>query len=514
MKKLTLLLILGGSIHFSFGQKLGFPSKTHQKAFIGLDYLSVKMPLDSIGIPEDNMGFTGIHYNLWLNKSIYAGAGFYGSVNGIRGGLFTLGFNAGIKKEFSKHWFVDAGIHFGGGGGASAPDGGGAFLLPHLNLGYALNNFSVTAGYSAINFFDKGNISSQQLNFGVQIPVSFDYSLFKEREQSYTVTDLVKSAWNQPSKRISLLLHLNNLSPYGDSKLTDGSLLKGKTIQLAGFEINSYFNDQWFAFFKADGAYHGIQGGYMDLFLGGGYHFSMNKDRTNILAKFGLGAGGGGGVDSGGGFFIYPELSIEQRLFDEVYLAINKGYLMSLNNHFASTTLGFGLKYYVHQQGLSSSDGSQLEDVKIKGVQFILGQEMYLNADRMLEPTEHLHQFALQVNIFMNKHLYLAGHTSFADFGNAGAYAEGLVGAGYRSKKLGKTNVSLFGQVLLGAAGGGDIGTGQGLIVKPSAGLDYQLNNQLSLRTAFGYVKARGGLLSSPSISLGLNYSLGILTAK
>ena len=47
--------------------------------------------------------------------------------------FFTLGVNAGIKKHFSKKFYIDTGFHFGGGGGAGAPDGGGAFILPHFN---------------------------------------------------------------------------------------------------------------------------------------------------------------------------------------------------------------------------------------------------------------------------------------------------------------------------------------------------------------------------------------------
>ena len=37
--------------------------------------------------------------------------------------------------------------------------------------------------------------------------------------------------------------------------------------------------------------------------------------------------------------------------------------------------------------------------------------------------------------------------------------------------------VILFGQVLAGAAGGGDVSTGEGLIFKPSAGFNYKINN-------------------------------------
>ena len=82
--------------------------------------------------------------------------------------FFTLGINAGVKYDITDKLFVDAGIHFGGGGGAAAPDGGGAFILPHLNLGYDFKHFSVTSGWSYINFFDGGTINSDQFYAAVQ----------------------------------------------------------------------------------------------------------------------------------------------------------------------------------------------------------------------------------------------------------------------------------------------------------------------------------------------------------
>ena len=56
--------------------------------------------------------------------------------------------NAGIQKlPYSNDFYIDTGFHFGGGGGAGAPDGGGAFILPHLDLGYNFKNFSINTGY-------------------------------------------------------------------------------------------------------------------------------------------------------------------------------------------------------------------------------------------------------------------------------------------------------------------------------------------------------------------------------
>jgi len=516
MKKTLFLFIILFSVHLNAQE--GFsPKKNTQKGFITVDFLSTEMPDDILtGNPEVNMGLTGIHYNLWITDKIYGGLGFYGAVSGKRGGLFTLGLNLGTKIPLTKKLFLDTGFHLGAGGGVSAPDGGGAFILPHINMGYQFKNFTTVAGVNYINFFDNGNIEGIQLTAGIQIPVSFDYTDFDTIEKSYSFNNLVHSAWNQKSKKISLMMHFNHVHPTGNSKISsNGGILplKGKTIHLAGFEINSYFSSNWFGFFKVDGAYHGIRGGYMDILTGAGYHLSLNNKRTNILGKFGIGAGGGGGILNGGGLLLYPDISIEQHLYKNVYLAINKGFLLNPSKIFTSKTIGFGLKYYVDYQGITSED-KNLSSFKIKGIEFIVAEDVYLNAKRMISSTVNLFQFSFQANVFLNKYLYLAGKTSFANFGDAGAYAEGIVGLGIRSKPLLNNKISVFTQGLAGAAGGGDVSTGQGFIIKPSVGVYYHMNNTLNLRTEIGYVKAKGGLLSSPYFSVGLSYQIGVLTSN
>ncbi|WP_246143038.1 hypothetical protein [Tenacibaculum adriaticum] len=496
------------SVHFFYSQNEIQTQKT-QIGFGQLDFLSIKMPNN-----EQNMGFTGIHYNLMLNDWSYAGAGFYGAVGGIRGGFFTLGINAGIKQNLTANLFLDAGVHFGGGGGAAAPDGGGAFILPHVNLGYDFKHFSATTGWSYVNFFDSGEINSNQLYASIQVPLSFNFSDFDKRELAFSSNELLNSAWNTPTNRISILIHANNLKVKSEApSFATGLSLKNNTIRLAGFELNSYINKNWFYFVKADGAYHGIKAGYMDIFVGGGYHLNMNRNRTNILAKFGLGAGGGGGVDTKGGFLIYPDISIEQKLFDNVYASINKGYLMTPDSHFLSSTLGFGLKYYVDKDGITSEENNFTKGT-FKGFETIIKQDWYIAASRDGGFDQDMHQISLQVNFFLSKYIYGAGQTSFANFGGAGAYAEGIVGIGAKSNPFLKDKASVFIQILGGAAGGGGISTGQGLIVKPSAGITYQLNNNLNLRGGLGYVKARGGNLSSTYVNFGLNYCFSFLSAK
>ena len=512
MKKSILFIFIILCNQFLVSQTNKTPEKVTQKGFAKIDFLSIKMPQAEIP-NEPNMGFSGIHYNILLNKNFYAGLGIYGSVSGRRGGFFTLGVNAGYKKYIADKLYFDAGFHFGGGGGAGAKDGGGAFILPHVNLGYDFKYFSLNTGWSYINFFDKGLIKGNQLNVALEIPLDYNYASYKNTESSFSYEDLNNSSWKQETSKTSFMLHLNNLKVQSDANATTGDVLKGKTIRLAGFELANYFNENWFAFLKVDGAYSGIRAGYMDVFLGAGYQFSFNKNRTNILAKFGFGAGGGGGVDSEGGFLLYPDVSVEQKLFDDVFISVNKGYLLTPNQYFATSTYGVGLKYYVEKNG-TFSESNKFENGRFKGIEIIIKQDWYFDAMRMTEPTEDMHQISLQTNLFLNKSLFLAGQTSFANFGNAGADAEGLVGLGFKTNHSFINNTTFFTQILAGAAGGGNISTGEGFIIKPSAGADYQLNKTLSLRGSIGYVKAKGGSLSSPFVNFGIKYNFSFLNMK
>lgn len=511
MKKIIIPFLLVSSLIFA-QNKGDIPKKKVQKGFGVIDFLSVDMKLPDPRIPNENhLGLSGIHYNFDLNN-FYTGVGIYGALRGDRGGFFTLGVNAGYKAYLTEKLFVDTGFHFGGGGGAAAPDGGGAFILPKFNLGYQFKYFSITSGYSYINFFDGGNIKSHQLNLAVQVPLNFEYTEFSNAQKSFKSDELKESDWNKPSSRFGFMVHLNNLNVRGNSLGDLDIPLSGSTIRLAGFEVSSYLNDNWFAFFKVDGAYDGIKAGYMDVFFGGGYHFSMNRNRTNILTKFGIGAGGGGGVQTQGGVLLYPDISLEQHLYNNIYLSVNTGMVVSPNSFFESRSYGLGLKYYTNMNGIQPKD--KFERGTFKGFEAIVKQDFYKEANRIDDPAEDLYQIAVQLNYYLNKNIFLAGQTAFANFGNAGAYAEGIVGAGYKSNEFFDKKISLFAQFLVGGAGGGNISTGEGLIIKPSAGLYYKLSPTLSLRTAVGYVRSKGGTLDSFTANIGVSYKLAFLNSK
>ena len=224
----------------------------------------------------------------------------------------------------------------------------------------------------------------------------------------------------------------------------------------------------------------------------------------------GFGAGGGGGVDTRGGFLLYPDFSIEQKISKEVSLSLNKGYLFTPDQHFFTSTYGMGVKYTAHVNG-TESEIQSFASGKFKGFELSLGQELYWKAKRGSNPTENLQQISMQLTIELNQHLYIAGQTSFANFGNAGAYAEGIVGIGAKTTPLSGLQTSFFTQVLAGAAGGGDISTQQGLIFKNSYGIDQPLSKTLSVQLSGGFVKSLGGGLNSPILNIGIKYRFSYL---
>ena len=459
---------------------------------------------------EVDMGLMGIHYNVHLNKNAYTGIGMYGSIHGIRGGLFTLGVNTGIKSHLTSKLFFDAGLHFGGGGGAGAPDGGGAFILPHLNISYSFMKFSLEAGYSYINFFDNGNIESHQLNVGVQIPLHYSYTKFVHHGSLLTLNS---TNWQRIAKNKTVQFHIDNLNFIRASKDVKGKDITNKTLRLVGVEFNSYISKNDFLLFRADGAFHGLPAGYMDILLGYGHRFLLNKTNTNFTAKIEVGAAGGGSVDTKGGVIVYPNLSLEQRLFKNTFVSIHKGFLFSPSGKTTASTYGLGLKLYGHINGLMNTDSTLFQTAKFKGIGVVVGQELYIDAQRKNNTSEDLHQIFLQVNYYLNKYWFLAGYTSFANFGNAGAYAEGLLGIG-AIRKIGDSRFKLSVKNLIGAAGGGSILTGEGLIVKPTASIYLAANDKISISGSYGRVVAFGDGLNSQVVNFGLVYNLAFLTAQ
>ena len=63
--------------------------------------------------------------------------------------------------------------------------------------------------------------------------------------------------------------------------------------------------------------------------------------------------------------------------------------------------------------------------------------------------------------------------------------------------------------MLIGAGGGGGVDSGSALMFKPSVGLEYDLNNDLSLQTGIGKVISKEGNLDANTFEAGMVWRFG-----
>ena len=102
---------------------------------------------------------------------------------------------------------------------------------------------------------------------------------------------------------------------------------------------------------------------------------------------------------------------------------------------------------------------------------------------------------------------YLTGQGLSAYEGGAGGYSEGHWGVGVLSPSW--NNWNLFGEMLIGAGGGGGVDSGSALLYKPSIGLEYNLTTDFSLQTGLGKVISKEGNLNANTFDVSLVWRFG-----
>ena len=102
---------------------------------------------------------------------------------------------------------------------------------------------------------------------------------------------------------------------------------------------------------------------------------------------------------------------------------------------------------------------------------------------------------------------YLTGQGLSAYGGGAGGYSEGLWGIGILSPSW--KNLRFYGEMLIGAGGGGGVDSGSALLFKPSVGFEYNLNKDLSLQTGIGKVISKEGNLDANMFDASLVWRFG-----
>jgi len=517
MKKILLIIIYFLSISI-FSQDQNSLEKLEGKELhnkVRLNFIPISMPSNEYPELKPTMGLAGLHYQIPLNNWLYTGATFHFATTGDQGGLFTLGAELGFNQKIYQNLYLDGNFHFGGGGGYRKYINDGAFVNSNIGLQYKKNNYSFGIQYSYLNFYT-GVIEDNAISFFVEIPNILRFTDYKNAHKNFIATNISNNNfWKKPAVKNAQQIRFDFFKPFNESKKDDGSTLN-ETLYVIGFEYQKYICNNTFLFAHTDAIYKGLRAGFMDLFFGAGYHPYQSK-YINLFTKIGIGAAGGR-IAPEGGLTIYPSAGIDLKLTNNIALSGHGGYYRALDGDFEAYTIGFGLKYFGLNGGTETSSKENITTFKTEGVNINLQNQTYFDVAKTDDLngilSVDLQLLALQIKYDIYKNLYLIGEAGFAYDGRSGGYANGLIGLGAKTNTFFNNKVSLFVDLMAGAGGGAGVDTDEGIIIRPTLGLNYNLANNFSLFASGGKFISPFGNVDSNNINIGLSFNFGTLSAK
>ena len=469
----------------------------------------LRFSFEEIEMPDagEYLGLYSIGAYDRLNPWLYGGITLYGAATGRRGGFFTGGYTVGVEHKLIDNLNIDAGGYVGAGGGGAAAQGGGLMIRPHIGLKYDFSWSSLGLNYSFVDF-PNGDISSDAIALSLDIP--FTSPILNWEDDGLTATDYFGANFSDVSRhRSHLAARVRAYYPSSDSKTTSGGSFDD-SLGLVGVDYSYFLDENWFATFETAGAASGGVGGYAELLAGIGYRLPLTKDdRLALLPTLTIGGAGGGAVETGGGFVARANLGLEYRFTPDLSMIFDGGYLTAPDGKFDTPFVGFNLAYVMETFAQDQKGAPLMENdlIQTNKWRFRPAHQWYFDAQRKGGFSRDMQLLGGKIDWMVTDWWYFTGQGLSAYEGGAGGYSEGHWGLGVLGPNW--NNWQLYGEMLIGAGGGGGVDSGSALLYKPSIGLEYNLTDDFSLQTGMGKVISKEGNLDANTFDVSLVWRFG-----
>ena len=461
---------------------------------------------------NETMGMARIGLREKFGQYFNAGVDSYAAVKGERGGFITLGLAGGFEYPLTSSLSIESGLFVGAGGGRGGYEltGGGLMLRENIGLKYQFAKFaSLSLGISRVDFPNGGVIKGNQLYAGLNVP----FNALIDTGKPYRGKDYISG--------ISLDLYqprIHQFSIHGKQlSVPSGVVTDAGGIQdsfgLIGAGWRTYINDHWFAQLESAGAARGNSRGYMEILLGGGYQLPLT-DKLAAYASLSVGGAGGGSVNTGGGLLFDGSVGAQYFLSKRWFADASVFQRWAADTSFKATGLGLKLGYQFGGQATSSDGVLNNSTFDSHPLRIRMVNQTYTKASENWRnrPNQNVDNLGAQVDYFVEPGWFLTGQGLGAYGGDAGAYMTGLLGTGVRTHITRNLFAELEG--LVGAAGGGGLNTGGGLVYQANLGLGYQLNKNLEVMGTIGQMKAAKGDFQANVYGVSLAYKFNALTFR
>ncbi len=415
---------------------------------------------------------------------LWAGPAVYGAASGRRGGLFVGGLQVERDWRLGGGRTLSAGLYAGGGGGAAAPVGGGLMLRPALTLWQRLGP-GWQAGLTASQVsFPSGDIRSRQLGLALAWDGAFRHLPAGSAPdagagRSGLGLDRMAGTWTDLAIR----------TPGGTRRI---GLVGARTER-----VDAASGLSWGA--EAAAAAHGDAAGYMEILATGAASFAPLPQFAPSLrgsVRLSAGLGGGGSVPTEGGPIGRLVLGAQASPVDGWTVGVDAGTLRGIGSPLRARVAAAWLAFDLDRVGVERAAGPSVRNDWAGALLH------YTRVRRNDGRTLALDTIGLKLNRYVGEHLYLSGQAHSAFAGQAGAYSIGLIGAGLSTRPA--PGWQLGAEALAGAAGGGGVATGGGLLMQGVAWAGWQPDGAIGeWRLGVGQARTRQGGLSSPLLELG-----------
>jgi hypothetical protein len=480
---------------------------TRANGMIMLDYEVI--PIEGYA-PIDLLGF---HFYKQFTNWLYLGVGLHAPlVRGDYGGFMVFDVSIHAQQRLFWNLFADAGASLGGGGGGNSVEqskiisGTGGFQKSYIGLGYDFTSFSAGVNLSRIRFAGSA-IHNSQLDFYIQVPFSYYVGSYANSGDSLPSAQNSGrgSNFTKPTEN-SIAIGLDNIiqiKPEGSYR---------ETINLVDVQFIHFMTDRGYVFFEGGVGYHGLPM-YNQVFGGIGYKYSYSP-RVNVRSQLGLGSGGYAPekINTGSGLLLYPKLSAEYLLSNSLGISLSSGYLYAPTGSSRNLTLGASLNYHDSPEDSSHVGGDATTDVKYRGYRFHIFEQAEFSAKVGDGNQGTVKLLSVQIDNIIHKNFYVPFQLSAAynEYLGYPGYGELLAGVGVQNEYTPRDPFQTFAQILVGA-------NVNGIVVKPGAGINYGLSDQLAI---YGQVGGTFSVINtsqhpnqkfrSPTVGLGLSYRFSL----
>ena len=457
----------------------------------------------------------GVHHDflerIEAAPELYLGLGGFAAVGGDRGGFFAGGITLGVLEELFLRWYVDAGVFLGGGGkGDELADGW--LVRPHVGVERAFGPLGLRAEASAFDA-DEAEPTDVSLSLGLTLYAETLAARAAERDEAIPGEALVE-------RRVRTAPRYLTLDPDDGSRTEDGAPLR-RRIEALGLGLDYFLGEHLFLPFEAYGAVDGGVGGFALAMAGLGVSIPVLSERLALEAKASLGAGGGGGVDAGGGLVVATAGGVHLGLTDQLGLEASAGTTSFPDGELDASSVAVGLSWSTRplelvrayprsaldHQGLSG-DSTQLASTHLSVYDKVYVPPGDARKNDGSRYDSGINLFGVGAEVPVGEWVALTGRAFTAVEGDVGGYKEGLLGARieYTPMDLERHHFRVGGET--GAGGGGGVDVASGLLFHFSGGYRYDLGRSTSVSLEFGKAEASRGTFEAESWTFGLGVDL------